>query len=309
MKRFFFFIVLLYASIMIGCKVSKKQQKTTNVTSNVVYTETQKNTLLWQVSGNGLEKPSYIFGTMHLLCAEDAVLSDSIKFVLDKVDKIYFELDMDNMVEMMGAMTKMNMKNDTTLKDLYTPSEYKKVKDFFTKSKSMLPFNMMERFMPLLTSSTLMEEQMPCKDGISGIEMNMMSYNKKNKKTETLGLETIADQLSVFEKISYKEQAKMLLQYVDSLPNTMNETQKLVDAYKGQNLNNIELLMNKTEPGLEKYMDVLLFKRNKNWVEQLKVIMPKESIVAAVGAGHLVGKEGLIELLKKEGYTLSPIKN
>src|SRR5690242_11583090 len=76
------------------------------------------NTLLWRVTGKNLSKPTYIFGTMHMICANDIELSDSLKKAIGNSDNVYLELDMDNMWEMFGAMMHMNMKGDTTLSDL-----------------------------------------------------------------------------------------------------------------------------------------------------------------------------------------------
>ena len=84
---------------------------------------TGNNTLLWKISGNGLEKKSYLFGTIHMLCADDAVLSKNMKKIIEDCDEVYFEVDMDNIFEMVGAMNKMKMKGDTTLKDLLTEEE------------------------------------------------------------------------------------------------------------------------------------------------------------------------------------------
>jgi uncharacterized protein YbaP (TraB family) len=246
---------------------------------------------------------------MHLLCANDAALSDSIKQILQDVDKIYFELDMDDLGMMLGAITKMNMKGDTTLKTLLSLKDYTRVKEFFTKKGGMIPFTMLERMQPMLTSSTLAEEEMDCDGGVSGIEMQMMEFNKKNAKKEILGLETIEQQLNAFSSISYKEQATMLLKYLDSMADTKNATKELVKAYKSQNLDTIANLMLKSEPEMEKHMDVLLLNRNKNWIVQFKKIFAEKSIIAAVGAGHLVGESGVLNLLRKEGYTVSPVKN
>jgi uncharacterized protein YbaP (TraB family) len=78
----------------------------------------KNNTLLWKISGNGLERPSYLFGTIHLLCEEDAVLSKNMMKAIKDCDEVYFEVDMDNMFEMISVIGKMKMKGDTTLKDL-----------------------------------------------------------------------------------------------------------------------------------------------------------------------------------------------
>jgi uncharacterized protein len=304
-NTFNFLMVILLVNITFSCKVAKKQQST-------VATDTQKGkiaTVLWKVTGNGLAKPSYVLGTMHMLCASDATLSTGLKNVLDSINDIYFELDMDDMAMLMGAFTQMNMKGDTSLKTLLNPQEYLKVKNHFSKAKSMLPFAMLERMQPLLASSTLAEEQMQCDGGASGVELQIMEYNKANKKLPISGLETMQDQLAAFGKISYAEQAKMLLKAIDSAASTQQATAQLVAAYKSQNLDTIENLMVKSEPELEKYMDDLLVNRNKNWIVQLKKIFAQKSIIAAVGAGHLPGKMGVLELLRKEGYTVTPVVN
>ena len=82
----------------------------------------------------------------------------------------------------------------------------------------------------------------------------------------------------------------------------------MLNIYKSQKLNEIEKSF-ADEPGFEKNKDLLLDNRNKNWVIQLKSIMQKDNVFIAVGAGHLVGENGLISLLRKEGYILKPIKN
>ncbi len=301
LKKSIIYFYVLCLVLVFGCNAQNKTAK--------LETSKNDNTLLWKVTGKGI-KPLYIFGTMHLLCAEDAMLSINVKKIMEQVDKIYFELDMDDMGAMLSAFTKMNMNNGTKLKDLLTESEYAKVKAYFDKKGGMVPFSMMENFKPMLISSTIMEDEMPCKKGVSGIEMQMMELNKKAKnKKEILGLEVMEDQLAVFDTIPYNEQAKMLVTYMDSAATTKSETAKLVAAYKEQNLKNIEMLLSKSEPELEKYTDVLLNNRNKNWIVKFKTICKGKSIIAAVGAGHLVGVQGLLQLLKKEGYNITPLKN
>ena len=83
----------------------------------------------------------------------------------------------------------------------------------------------------------------------------------------------------------------------------------MVNVYKSQRIDEIEKMFSKSEFGMEENQDLLLNDRNKNWVGQLKLIMKKESVLIAVGAGHLVGEKGLIALLKKEGYNLRPLRN
>ena len=83
----------------------------------------------------------------------------------------------------------------------------------------------------------------------------------------------------------------------------------MVTVYKSQQLSEIERLFKDSEFGMEDHQDILLDDRNKNWVAQLKNLMHTNTLFVAVGAGHLVGPQGLINLLRKEGYTLRPILN
>src|SRR5690242_11364674 len=122
----------------------------------------ENNTLLWKISGKGIDKPSYLFGTIHMLCEDDAALSSNFKKAIRNCDEVYFEVDMDNLFEIFGAMNKMKMRGDTTLRDLLSDADYKKVKDYFENKSSMLPFSMLETFKPMLAASTLEEGSMPC---------------------------------------------------------------------------------------------------------------------------------------------------
>ena len=83
----------------------------------------------------------------------------------------------------------------------------------------------------------------------------------------------------------------------------------MLTAYKEQRLDKIEKIINDPEFGSTENQDVLLDNRNKNWIGQLNLIMKKEPVFIAVGAGHLVGKNGLIALLKAAGYTVKGLEN
>lgn len=267
-------------------------------------------TLLWEVSGNGLEKPSYLFGTMHMLCKEDAFLGDNLVKAIKESDKVYFELDMDNLMDMLGAMNKMKMNGDTTLKDLLTPEDYKKVKDYFQENKTLLPFSMLETYKPFVAASMLMEGAIRCDEQVAMEQLIMSKANEFKKGIE--GLETTAYQMSLFDSIPYKVQAEDLLKTITG-EGTDKDAEKvlteMMKAYREQDLDKLAKMINETEGGVIEYEDLLLNNRNRNWVEKLKKIMLEKRVVVAVGAGHLPGEKGVINLLRKAGYTVTPIEN
>ena len=264
------------------------------------------NSLLWEVSGNGLAEPSYIFGSFHLLCRDDIHFSDQLLKALKYSREVYFELDLDDPSVLVAGILLLNMKDGKKLKDLYNPAEYAKIVNFFRDSlrTSMLLF---ENMKPAFLESMLYPKMMPCKN-ISGVEEELMVVAKKEKK-KIQGLETMAFQASVFDSIPYAEQAKELLRTIDSLNSYRKYFDTMTRVYKSQQLGEIEKMFNRSEFGLEENEDLLLYNRNKNWVAQLKGIMKKQPVFVAVGAGHLVGYKGLISLLKREGYSVRSLRN
>src|SRR3982751_2615245 len=137
MKRSFWLTVLAAFGI-IACSPPPKAKSNQLSSAN-------NNTLLWRISGNNLTKPSYLFGTMHMICANDIEASDSLKNAIKAADRVYLELDMDDALQLLSAMSHMTMKNDTTLADLLSKDEYKKVKSYFEEHNGLLPFSMMEK--------------------------------------------------------------------------------------------------------------------------------------------------------------------
>lgn len=269
-----------------------------------------ENTLLWKISGNGIEKPSYLFGTIHMICEEDAILSANLKKALNECDEVYFEVDMDNLLEMMGALGKMKMKNDTTLQDLLSKADYEKVKKYFDSKGSMLPFSMLETYKPILAASTLQEGSMPC-ENTAMMEQVIMDEAKENGK-KVKGLETMSYQAGVLDSIPYKLQAEQLVAYIDKALKGEEddaELKEMFKAYKSQDLKRLEKLLVETDPGMASFTDILLFHRNQNWVEKLRSLLSKKALVIAVGAGHLPGEKGVISLLRKAGYKVTPVEN
>jgi uncharacterized protein YbaP (TraB family) len=256
------------------------------------------------------QKPSYLFGTMHMICANDIQLSDSLSKAIEKSDHVYLELDMDNMMEMMGAMMHMTMRDDTTLSDLLTETEYKKVKAYFEEHSGMIPFSMLEKYKPLLIESMIMEQSAQCENMIV-MEQLVMEEAKKHDK-DIRGLETMDFQLSIFDSIPYGVQAKQLLSMVEGAGNDKkdeSDLKELTDAYRKQELNKMDELTKKEDMGIQNFTDILLYNRNAMWAKKLQGLMAKNALVVAVGAGHLPGDRGVINLLRKAGYKVEPVKN
>ena len=299
MNRYLFISIflLIFAN---GCK--QKDTETEEAVSG--------NSLLWRISGNGLEKPSYLYGTVHMICGEYAVLSDIFKKIIRNTDEVYFEVDLDDMEEMMAAMDNMKMKGDTTLEDLLSASDYEKVKDYIEEHSTILPFSEIKKYLPILACSVLLDELMTCEEK-TGIEEVITEVAEKHKKP-TRGIETLEFQLSLMDSIPYAAQAQDLVAFIDSAVDKERmqfHIDRFFNAYNEQDLAELEQITYEMDSSIIKYDELLLYNRNKNWITKLKKLLAEGSLVLAVGAAHLPGEKGVINLLRKEGYEVTAIKN
>jgi uncharacterized protein YbaP (TraB family) len=269
--------------------------------------------LLWEITGNGLETPSYLFGTIHIIGEKDYFWTDIMEEKFQASELLVLEIDIENpMMMMMSMMNDMMMKDGMTLKKLLTEEEYKQVDEHFTANMGM-SVSMFNRFKPIFTSMIIAqigaggEGGGMSMEGSKSYEMELVEKAKK-RKLEVEGLETAEYQISMFDSIPYTEQAKMLMQAVngegDSSDDMMDE---MVELYKKQDLEGLYKMISGSDD-LGDYEDLLLVTRNKNWIPKINEFAADKSTFVAVGAGHLPGENGVINLLKKEGYTVKPLK-
>jgi uncharacterized protein YbaP (TraB family) len=304
-KKNSLFILIAFAFLISSCKT----------TSKAVSTETDQleKALLWELTGKDIKQPSYIYGTIHIIEAKDYFLPNGLLSAIDQSKKMVFEIDMkamNDMSTMMGMMSKLFMKDDLTLKDLYKEEEYQEVQDFFKKKG--LPLMFLERMKPMFLSALAYVDIGP--GGLQGSE-TVKSYEfelagiAENKNLETAGLETMEFQIGIFDAIPYDAQAQMLLQAIRAGDVENEEMKAMVDMYKKQDIEKMANMVTSDGSDLENYSDVLLGDRNRNWIPLIIQDATKQPTIFAVGAGHLGGKDGVIRLLKAQGYNLKPLSN
>ncbi len=298
-KSFTYCMTLFTLAGLISCQ-GKSQSNYMTAANN--------KSLLWEVSGNGLAKPSYIFGTMHLLCADDAHLSDQLTSVIQQADEIYFEIDLDDLGELFNGASMGIMQGDTTLSQLLTPEEFSRVKDFFDTHGLAMQFNLLQNMQPMLIGSLVYQAVLPCEQ-TDGMEMAIMQVAHENKK-EIKGLETAAFQVSILEQIPYIKQAADLVNSVDSIGAGTTQIEEMIELYKNQDIDSLLAYSLKNDVGdSPEIQDKMIYQRNQNWANLFPQITKDKQILIAVGAGHLGGEKGLLQLLKGMGYTLRAIQN
>jgi uncharacterized protein YbaP (TraB family) len=264
-----------------------------------------ENSTLWKIEGNGLEQPSYLFGTIHITC--DATLDDDVKKALDETSQVVLEIDMDDPNMQQKMMQGMYMSEGQTLKNLVSEEDFQAIDSLFIKNMGM-SVKMMQNVKPFFLTATLYPKLIDCP--MQSFEAELIKVAKEQGE-EVNGLETIEDQLKVFEDIPYEAQAKDLVRSAkDNLAYDRNMFAKMLDIYKKENITAmIEMMNDDNFTAIADHQDKLLDNRNRNWISKISAYAIEQPTFFGVGAGHLAGENGVINLLREEGYTVSPIIN
>jgi uncharacterized protein YbaP (TraB family) len=271
---------------------------------NLTNAQNNNNSLLWKISGKGLSKPSYLFGTIHITC--DAALSDKVKKALDNTEQLCLELDMDDANMQAQMMQGMMMKDGVTMKSLAPADDFKIVDDFL-KAQLGYSAEMLTTLKPFMVSAMLYPKMLPCE--AQSVETELMKIGKAQNE-EVIGLETIAEQMNVFDAISYQDQMDELVKTAKSnLKRDIAEINDMLALYKTEDIEAIYDFTQKSENVMtSKYTDVMLNDRNKNWISRIDKIAKEKPTFFGVGAAHLGGEQGVVKLLRKAGYKVEIVK-
>lgn len=273
--------------------------------------------LLWKISGNGLESSSYLFGTHHLVPLTFLDSVRNIHQVFSETEQTVGELNMGDMPQMqMEIMSRAMMPEGVAYESLMSESDRVKLDSMLTDLMGMglTQFGMLRPAMlQNLISVTLYQRYYPSLAGEQGLDQYFQDEARK-KGNPVIGLETADDQISVLlEMQSLERQAEMLSCMINHPELLKEEMDKLQKAYHAQDLDALwELYIEEDAddpcPSTEEEKYALNGARNAKWLERLPGIMSEKASFIAVGCLHLPGEEGLIEGLRKLGYTVEPVR-
>lgn len=280
--------------------------------------------LLYRISGNGLDKPSYIVGTYHLAPASFADSIPGAKAALDEVGQVCGEVDMAEMQSMAGlqkVMAAMMLPDGQSLSDILTKEQLDKLNAFMmetlgTDLNNPMVATQLGKMTPVAISTQLqMVQYMKMTPGFNPTEM-IDSYFQNAARAagkSVIGFETVDFQISVlYTGTSIERQKEKLMCMLDNQEYNFMIMKNVTEAYFSQNMEKIcevteEKLGNSCDNTPEED-EAMIYGRNADWAEKMPEIMSSESTLFVVGAAHLPGERGVIELLKNKGYLVEPVK-
>lgn len=275
MKKFLFVLGLLMFQVTVAQELEKS--------------------LLWKVSGNGLKKPSYLYGTMHITC--DTLLNKKVEKALKSTEEVYLELSEEDMKMDEKSMVKMMkyimMKDGNTISSQISKEDFAKL-DSLLRNDLGVPAVFVDKYYPTIVSliTTYKDEMVDCPYSVEQVVTN----RAKNQGKAIYGLETMDDQMKVMISTPMELQIEELLKYIHGEQEDDNRAGELYA------LKDVDAMAEMDGEVSEDFIERFLINRNKNWVKQIHVLTVDKSIFFAVGAAHLGGEYGLIRLLRKAGY-------
>ncbi len=268
-----------------------------------VKAQTPAKALLWEVSGKGLKSPSYVLGTIHMLCPNDFVWTPGMTKALSSAGGVFMELDMDDPETLQAMMKGFSDPAAKPLRDQLSKDDYKRLGQFL-KDSTNVNIADVDAADPMTVSMMLMSKLLPCSMPAS-YEARITTDAVAAKKPIE-GLETVEEQLALLKKLGADSGASELMKFVDSFDMFKVQLQDLVGAYRRQDLDSLAAMI-AASPILGNQTAAFLSDRNRRWIPKLQKAMAKGPTFVAVGAGHLPGKDGVLELLRKGGYTIRPV--
>ena len=270
--------------------------------------------LLWKVSGNGLDKPSYIFGTHHVapLSMKDSIAG--MTEAMNGTSQVYGELVMEDMMKpemLMKMQQAMMLPTDTTLKSLFTQAQYDSIASVVKENIGM-ELAMFDKLKPAALNAQLaVVLSVKALKGYNPQEQLDAWFQTQAKQAgkKVGGLETMESQINIlYNSQSLKRQAQQLYCSATHIDYGIDMTRRLAEAYLNQDLDKLleitEEKMGNACDGTPEEEEALIYGRNANWAKQMPGIMKQASTLFVVGAGHLPGEHGVLKLLEKQGYTV-----
>lgn len=271
--------------------------------------------LLWKVTYNNSGKTSYIFGTHHFAPLS---LLDSIKGLdaaLQNADKVYGELDMQAAMDpsaMMGMQQMIMAPADSTIDKVLTAKQLADLNMAWAKyGTDEIPMEALYMLKPAGLSTQLAAlmsaKVLPDINVGQGIDNELQVRARKAGKP-VAGLETMEFQTQMLLGDPISKQAEDLVETIEDIDTEAGKLVRLTNAYLAQNYKDIETICAESVLKNPESAEKMIISRNNNWMKQLEPEMKNTNLLVVVGAGHLVGDKGILNQLKKAGYTVTPVK-
>lgn len=263
-----------------------------------------ENALLWKVTKG--DQQAYLYGTIHISC--NAELNPTVEDALNQSDALILEIDLSDPNLQMRMMQQMMLPDQKDASDYLSNENYQLLKKYVDENVNTVPgFEMVKNMKPLLLSSMIIQSLLTCTNQAGYDQLLLQKAQQKNIPIS--GLETLDEQMNALDKIPPKEVYEEIVESIkDDQHEDLDMLHKMMEHYNNADLQALKKLFDESDSIINDFTDVALNKRNKNWIPVIKEKMAGKKAFIAFGAAHLTGSKGVIQLLRNEGYQVSPVR-
>ena len=290
----YIFPLLLFTIILSGILFAFKNSK-----------RNSKNTLLWEIKDPNSKYTSYIYGTIHLIEKEYFHFPKQLQKIILKSDKVVLELPGVPTSEQLKPL--IYLENGKDLLSYFSDDQKKQLLNWVEQNLHLNEEEFTEsygKFKPFVVAQTI--TQFAFLDKTVSYEREIINI-LKNKNIPLKGLETIENQIDLFNNLPMENQINMIIQAIESTVKNQSLLAQMQRAYKDQDLDHIHQLLQEESTLTATDFNHFVTARNTQWIKPLKQYFSQGKTFVAVGAGHLAGENGILNLLRKEGYKTKPI--
>jgi uncharacterized protein len=259
--------------------------------------------LLYEIKSKNGQHTSYVFGTIHLMPKDKFNIDSTLTAAFNSSSMIAMEVDLNmDLAQKIEVAKETILPEGKTLRDFCTKDQYQMIYTYAVDSNGMSKkkFKRYSRLKPFFFSSVMLQESL---ENTKSYELEFGEMAKKGSK-KTMGLESIQVQMQTINTVSLEDQVQMLI-------DGMKETQSydaMLSNYLSESIDALYTEIVSESEGFPNFVENFLNKRNRQWIPVITDQIERENTFIAVGAGHLPGPNGVLQLLNAQGYSLAPIQ-
>jgi uncharacterized protein YbaP (TraB family) len=259
------------------------------------------------VTNENSKDTAFVFGTMHLIQKEYFFFPDFLKNIIKESDKVVLEVG-DEINNPLKAMALLRLEDGKSLFDFFDEKQTDSIVHWaendlgMTESMFTMTFGQMKPFAVVSLASA--------EDMLSDSESYEQSIMKIQKEAgiPLEGLESLEEQMSIFDDLTDEEQATMVMDAIRGGDEAKQQLEDMLRLYRSQNIDSMYMMIHDEGDVIADKENEFLTKRNQKWIPRMEKQMKGKRVFFAVGAAHLGGEEGVLELLRREGYKVTSIK-
>jgi uncharacterized protein YbaP (TraB family) len=247
---------------------------------------------------------AYLFGTMHMICNADVRVPNSVIDAFADSEQLVVEIDLTDHEQQRFLQQNVAQHPANYLEKHLSNEQQQRLKTII-EDQLGYRYQQIKSLRPIFINALFLQHFLNCQQDPLLLDELLIQQAQVTKKT-IVGLETVPMQLELFDRIPLQEQVQALYDMAVEPSQSREDLQQLQAIYLEDNSEKLFQVM-RSQDDFDTFEQPFLSQRNKKWMMDLPKLIAAKSTFIAIGAGHLSGTDGLLSLLRQQGYDITPI--